>query len=180
MRQAGALCLATFLSILIAGCGAKEQLKSASEPTPKETNAMTNALEARNEVLSLSQAMQGLLGGDWDDDTHTWAWCRTSDGTEGVAYKLFSLRADQPLPADPKSVAEQAQAIWARFGHPVEIEYDNAQTRPRHILSDPPWLAGSKPNGQLVQFTVGENYADFSATSRCVLGDEEQLNLLEE
>jgi hypothetical protein len=141
---------------------------------------MTNALEAKREVLSLYQATQDLLGGDWNDDTHNWGPCGTSEGKEGVSYMLFSQRIYQALPADPSKVAAQAQSIWARFGHSVEIEQNDVMTPPRHILSDPPWLAGSEPSGLLVQFTVGEDYADFYATSRCVLGDQEQLNLLEE
>jgi hypothetical protein len=155
------------------------QPKSVFEPSPKETTVMTNAFDAKTEALSLYHAMQDLLGGEWNDDTHDWGPCDMSDGKEGVSYALFSQRTYQPLPADPREIAEQAQAIWARFGHPVEIEHNKEMTPPRQILSDPQWLAGSKPNGLLFQFTVGENYADFTARSRCVLGDQEQLNLLE-
>jgi hypothetical protein len=179
MRNAGVVCLATVLSILITGCGNAGQLESV-EPIPKETTVMTNALEAKSEVLSLYQAMKNLLGGDWKDNTRDWGPCDMSDGKEGVSYALTSKRADQPLPSDPRGVAEQAQVIWAHFGHSVQIERDDVMTSPRYILSDPPWLAGSKPNGLLVQFSVAEDFAGFTATSRCVLGDQEQLNLLEE
>jgi hypothetical protein len=165
---------------LIAGCGAKQQLNWAFEPPPKKAEVMRNALVAKTEVVSLSQAMQDLLGGEWSVDTDTWSWCETSEGREGVSYMLFSQRIYQPLPADTKKVAERAKAIWARFGHPTEIVHDDVMTPPRHILSDPPWLAGTKPNGQLFQFTVGDNYADFLGHSQCVLGGEEYLDLIEE
>jgi hypothetical protein len=165
---------------LLTGCGYTGQLKPVFEPIPKETTVITNAFEAKTEALSLYHAMQDLLGGEWNDDTHDWGPCDMSDGKEGVSYALFSQRINQALPADPRKVAEQAQAIWARLGHQVEIEHNDVMTPPRQILSDPPWLAGSKPNGLLFQLTVGENYADFTARSRCVLGDQEQLNLLEE
>jgi hypothetical protein len=140
---------------------------------------MKSALKAKSEVLSLYQAMKGLIAGEWNVNTRDWGPCDTADGKAGVSYAFVSKRAEQPLPADPRKVAEQAQAIWARFGHSTEIKYD-AEMTPLYILSDPPWLAGSKPNGWLVQFTVAENFAGFSATSRCVLGDQEQLNLVEE
>ncbi|MFF1878600.1 hypothetical protein [Leifsonia sp. NPDC058230] len=149
------------------------------KPRPKETTMMTNALEAKAEVASLYRGMQELLGGDWIDDTHNWGPCYMLDGSEGVSYSMFSIRRSQPLPAPPKRIAEQAQAIWARFGHRVEIEYNDVMRPPRHVLSEPRLLAGSKPDGLLIQFTVGEDYADFTANSRCVLGDQEKLNLLE-
>jgi hypothetical protein len=180
MRNAGVVCQAALLSILLAGCGTKGQPKSAFEPIPKETTVMTNAIGAKSEVVSLYQAMQELLGGDWNDNTRDWGPCDMPDGKEGVSYALVSKRAEQPLPAAPRKVAEQAQAIWAHFGHPIEIEYDDVMTPPLYILSDPSWLSGTKPNGLLVQFTVAENFAGFTATSRCVLGDEEELNLPEE
>jgi hypothetical protein len=180
MRSAGAVCLAALLSTLLAGCGGVGRLESTLEPTPNGSTALKAALEAKREVLSLYHAMQYLLGGEWNDDTHGWGPCDMSDGKEGVSYALFSQRIYQPLPAEPRNIAEQAQAVWARFGHSVEIEHNDVMTPPRHILSDPPWLAGSKPDGLLFQFTVGEDYADFTADGRCVLGDQEQLNLLEE
>jgi hypothetical protein len=68
-------------------------------------------------------------------------------------------------------VAKVVEAIWADHGHPVKAEYTTAFVQPRYMLSDPAWLAGSGPEGLLVQFTVGDNYADFSATSRCAAGD---------
>jgi hypothetical protein len=141
---------------------------------------LKGTLEAKSGVLLLYHAMQDLLGGEWNDDTHDWGPCDMPDGKEGVSYALFSQRAYQPLPTGSRKLAEQAQEIWARLGHPVEMQHDDVMMPLRHILSDPRWLAGSKPDGSLFQFTIGEDYADFTARSRCVLGDQEQLNLLEE
>ncbi|MFF1878599.1 hypothetical protein [Leifsonia sp. NPDC058230] len=180
MKYAWALGAAAALSTLLAACGTSDISRSVFEPTAEDTTVVTNALEAKNEVLSLYRAMQELLGGDWIDRMRDWGPCSLSDGREGVSYAFYSRRIGQSLPADPGTVAEEAQAIWARFGYSVEIEHDDVVAPPRLILSDPPLLAGTKRNGLLVQFSVGQNYADFSARSRCVLGDAEKLNRLEE
>jgi hypothetical protein len=65
--------------------------------------------------------------------------------------------------------------MWAEHGHDVKIVFGDKMSRERFILSDPPWLTGSSPDLPLVQFSVGVDYADFSATSRCVIGDEAEL-----
>jgi hypothetical protein len=76
-------------------------------------------------------------------------------------------------------IAEQVQALWAEQGHDVTIVFDDKMTPARFILSDPPWLTGSSPDLPLVQFSVGKDYADFSATTRCVIGNEDELGARE-
>jgi hypothetical protein len=65
------------------------------------------------------------------------------------------------------------------MGHSVEIVYNDVMEPPRFVLSDPAWLTGSAPNGSLYRFTVGMDYASFTATSQCVLGDQSELSKLE-
>jgi hypothetical protein len=126
--------------------------------------------EAMQEVRAVYEATRGSIAGDWNEAARTWEYCELPDGRDGNHYRLFSQHREQPL-GDPESVARSVQSVWSDHGHSVKIEQDATLKPPRYILSDPAWLSGSGPEGLLIQFTVGENYADFSATSRCVAGD---------
>ena len=140
---------------------------------------MATPEQAKQEVRGLYEATRDLVPGDWFEDTHGWMQCFSAGGEEGAYYDFFSQRREQPLPVDPKTIVEQAQTVWGRLDHPVPIDRDETLTPPRYILSEPAWMAGSGPDGLLLQFTVGDNYADFIATSRCVIGDSVELDLNE-
>ena len=135
--------------------------------------------QAKQEVRTLYEATRDLMPGNWFEDTRTWGTCTTANGESGAYYDFLAQRRDQPLPSDPESMAEQAQSVWADHGYPVKIQRDETLVPPRWILSDPGWLAGTGPDGLLLQFTVGNDYADFIATSRCVAGDTLELRLSE-
>ncbi|MFF1877225.1 hypothetical protein [Leifsonia sp. NPDC058230] len=135
--------------------------------------------EVKQEVEELYEATRDAVLGDWDIGGWTWTGCATSAGSEGGAFNIFSQRREQLLPSDPESVAKAVRAILADQGHSVTVEYIADLPKPRWVLSDPPWLAGSGPEGLLVQFTVADGYADFSATSRCVAGDLGKLSGIE-
>src|SRR4051812_29136771 len=134
---------------------------------------LMDPIEARNEVRSLYALTKTLVGAGWTEDTRMWGQCTTANGASGVNYNLFAYRLGASQ-GEPAGVAEQARERWADNGHRVEIVVDDRKSSERYILSDPPWLTGSSPAIPLVQFSVGEKYADFSATSRCVIGDLEE------
>ncbi|WP_431279518.1 hypothetical protein [Leifsonia poae] len=126
--------------------------------------------EAKQEVDALYGATRDSVGGEWNEAGRSWEFCPLPDGSDGNAYRFFAQRREQPL-TDPESVAEAVRLVWAQHGHDVKVEFDGTLTPKRYILSDPAWLAGTGKDGLLFQFTVGENYADFSGDSRCVQGD---------
>ena len=137
---------------------------------------MISPVKAKQEIRILYEATRDLIPGGWSEGTGEWGPCGTETGQDGVEYTVFSQRHNQPLPSEAKSIAEEAQALWSRHGYSVEIENDQTLAPPRYILSFPPYLTGSAPSGLWFRFTVGKNYADFTATSRCVQGDQETLN----
>jgi hypothetical protein len=152
------------------GTAHRSEMNTGEQMTPEQ---------AKQEVRTLYEATRDLMPGDWFEDTRTWGTCTTASGEPGAYYDFLSQRRDQPLPLDPKSMAERVQNVWADHGHPVDIQRDKTLKPPRWILSDPGWLAGTGPDGLLLQFTVGTDYADFIATSRCVAGDSLELSLSE-
>jgi hypothetical protein len=124
--------------------------------------------EAEREVMDLYDATATLVPGGWIDGTRTWTSCRTASGATGGHFRLFAQRREQALPTTPQNLMQKAQSAWADLGYRVDIENDDSLRPPRLILSNPPWLTGSGPDGLLLQFTVGRDYADFSGLSRCV------------
>lgn len=46
---------------------------------------------------------------------------------------------------------------------------------PRLILSDPPYLTGTRPDGSYYSLMVGDGLAYFTGTSPCVPGDIDEL-----
>jgi hypothetical protein len=164
------------LSALLSSCGLSIEGQTNSTREARKSGAIEpmDPVEARNEVRSLYTLTKSLVGTGWTEDSRSWWPCTTSGGEDGVDYSLFASRS-APLAYEPERVAEQVRAMWAEHGHEVEIVFDEKMASDRFILSDPPWLTGSSPDLPLVQFTVGTDYADFSATTRCVIGDAAEL-----
>jgi hypothetical protein len=179
MRRGVALGVVLGIVVSLVGCGAMGTPKRTDTPRAEETSPVMTPEEAKQEIEELYELTRDAVSGDWDYSMHTWTSCETSEGRDGGEFNIFSKRRGQPLRSDPESVAKMVEAIWADHGHPVKAEYSTDFTEPRFILSDPAWLAGSGPEGLLVQFTVGDDYADFGATSRCVAGDVGEMSFIE-
>jgi hypothetical protein len=175
LRQIGFGIITLSCVLTLVGCDTSVQRKFGDQGA-RETSAVTSPERAKLEIRTLYEATRDLIPGDWSEGTGSWGPCRTESVQDGVEYNIFSQRRNRPLPSEAKSIAEEAQDLWARHGHSVEIEHDQTLTPPRYILSDPPYLTGSSPSGLWFRFTVGEDYADFTATSRCVSGDQDALN----
>ncbi|MFF1574748.1 hypothetical protein ACFVWR_18565 [Leifsonia sp. NPDC058292] len=135
--------------------------------------------EAKAEIREMYELTKNSVGGTWTTYSRNWWTCSSSEAEPRAAYSMMYRRAGQPLPSDPADVAEQLREIWSAHGHRVEVVFDKSTRRDHYILSDPPWLSGSSPDLPLIQFTVGEDYASFKATSRCVPGDYGELGTQE-
>jgi hypothetical protein len=170
---------ATLTMAALASCAPALRPTESHQSDASATNAAMTPKQAKQELRALYEATRDLMPGEWFEDTHGWVQCFTAGGDEGAYYDFFSQRHAQPLPADPQTIVERAQAVWVRLGHPVPVDHDETLTPPRYILSEPARMAGSGPDGLLLQFTVGDDYADFIGTSRCVAGDSLELSLAE-
>ncbi|MFF1574747.1 hypothetical protein ACFVWR_18560 [Leifsonia sp. NPDC058292] len=170
--------------LVFAGLGAMCALLAGCTASPKDTSKkegeMLSSAEAKGEVRELYEATKLLVGGDWIEDTRSWERCTTEVGDVGVRYHFYTVRASQPLQDRPENVAEQVRSVWREHGHAIdEITHNTDMKPPRSIVSDPPWLGGSAPNGSLFQVMVGTDFANYLATSRCVLGDLDALRATE-
>ena len=150
---------------MLGGCSA------APATTAAKGVEMIGWEQAEAEVRTIFEATKELMGGTWEEDTRSWGACDTRDIAGGVAHSFLAIRSPEPLPGDPEIIAEKLREIWHAHGRTVEkITYDESMDPPRHIVSDPPWLAGRSPDGSLYQSTIGTDYASFQAKSRCANG----------
>ena len=57
--------------------------------------------------------------------------------------------------------------MWTEQGYPAKVVEDNHIYPPRKVVSYPPYLTGVRRDGFGIEFTIGENYADFVGNSQC-------------
>lgn len=130
--------------------------------------------EAKAQVMGLYRASAAVVGTDgWQSDGE-WTDCTGHGKAPRASWDLFSQRRSA-LAQSPKAVITQVRRVWSDKGHRVKVVSDDNIHPARLVLSDPPYLSGSSPDGSLYQFTVGEDYSDFRATSACVPGDSYKL-----
>ncbi|MFF1573610.1 hypothetical protein ACFVWR_12730 [Leifsonia sp. NPDC058292] len=135
--------------------------------------------EAKAEIQDIFESTRELLGGSWTTYSRNWLECSDPEAEPMAQYSMMYRRVEQPSPGDPADVAEQLRKLWKAHGHDVEVLFDSAVAPSRYILSDPPWMSGSSRDLPLIQFTISDNFATFSGTSRCVPGDEGELGMWE-
>ena len=173
MRQALSVTVIA-AALFLAGCTTVVPQHHSSATSKATVHEMTPA-ESKAEVMDLYDATTKLVGGNWSLEGD-WSDCTPEGGKAHAYFDLGAQRRAQPLQAEPDVVVKQVQELWASKGHRVKVVSEPTLTPPRLILSDPAWLSGSYPDGRLFQFSVGKDYADFSATGRCVPGDSYYLN----
>ncbi|GAA4679190.1 hypothetical protein [Frondihabitans cladoniiphilus] len=131
--------------------------------------------EARLSISDLYRATRDAIGGTWEVGTRTWVSCRASSGKEGASFHLGAQRSAADLPDDPSVIAQRVRTLWSSTGIPAEIYFD--ESIPQYRLSYPRQGAGPGPDGYILRLAVGEKFADFSGSSRCVPGDSYELDL---
>lgn len=162
MAMAGAGLILTFA---LAACSPVDEPKG-TEMTPEEVRA---------QIIDLYEASASAIAADgWKTDG---SWLDCSRGTSNYKVRWsFAASRTAPLPAAPADLIVQAQKAWQERGHDVTVEQDTRLTPHRYILSDPPYLTGTHPDGSYYTLDIGDGVAYFRATSACVPGNIGQLN----
>lgn len=167
--------------ILAAGAMIFASAGCVSPPSPPvKAKPMVTPAAARAEITDLFQITQEAIGGHWAEDTSTWQECATASGRTGASYHLLAQRLDQRLPGSDAATIAQITTLWSEHGVDASVWVDRSLTPPHHFLSWPAFGSGTGPDGYLVRFSVaGDDYASFSASSRCADGDAHELDLAE-
>lgn len=149
-----------------------------SPPSPPvKAKPMVTPAAARAEIIDLFQITQEAIGGHWTEDTSTWQECATASGRIGASYHLLAQRLDQRLPGTDAATVAQIKTLWSEHGVDASVWVDRSLAPPHHFLSWPSFGSGTGPDGYLVRFSVaGDDYASFSASSRCAEGDADELD----
>ncbi|MEX8059910.1 hypothetical protein [Microbacterium sp. 16-032] len=130
---------------------------------------------ARSQIEDLYEASAAAIAPNGWEIVGSWLDCSPSSSDLRVRWTLSTSRVS-PLPGAPADLIARAQRAWQERGHRVTVERDTNLTPPRWILSDPPYLTGTHPDGSFFTLNIGEGLAYFDATSACVPGDILQLN----
>ncbi len=166
MKRILALLLAVFLTVTLPACSSRDKpTPKASEMTPEEIRA---------QIEDLYQASVAATAADGWEVSDSWTDC--SDGPSRPRVNLlFAASRTAPLPGAPADLITHARTAWKERGHDVTVERDTNLTPPRWILSDPPYLTGSYPDGSYYTLDISESAIYFRAYSACVPGDIFQL-----
>lgn len=153
---------ALFVVLLTACSPGGDQNSKGAEMTPEDVKA---------QILDLYEASAAAVAADgWKVDDSSWLAC-PDDSAEPRVKLSFSASRAEPLPGTAADLIASAQKVWQERGHDVTIERDMNLTPPRWILSDPPYLTGTEPDGSYYLLDVNDRAVYFQATSACVPGD---------
>jgi hypothetical protein len=157
---------------LVAGvaAGGLALLTACSQPERGTGDYLVTHAKAKAEVENLYELTTAIVGGGWDESDREWRECGRQALTGTDSWARFNQRFG-PLAQSPSAIADQVATLWNRLGYPVTVVADDTITPPRMVVSYPPYLTGPTTDGFSAVFTVGEEYADFDASSRCVASD---------
>ncbi|WP_353664397.1 hypothetical protein [Microbacterium sp. che218] len=144
-------------------------LTACSSAADNEGTGMTPAeiLTRAKEVFA--DARVGVGEDGWTED-QKWLSCGLINEIPHVQLTFTSERRI-PLSLEPAEVASRVSDRWAQIGVDAQLSIDEQLNPVRYILSDPPYLSGVNPDGSLTQLWLGADFANFSYTSPCVVGD---------
>jgi len=151
------------LVVLLTACSpGGDQNSKGPDVTPEDVKA---------QILDLYEASAAAVAAEgWKVDDASWLVC--ADDSAGPRVKLsFAASRSEPLPSAAADLIANAQKVWRERGHDVTVERDTNLTPPRWILSDPPYLTGTEPDGSYYLLDVSDRAVYFQATSACVPGD---------
>ncbi|MDQ1178126.1 hypothetical protein QE416_002862 [Microbacterium sp. SORGH_AS 421] len=158
----------TYIAVSVLLVGLLTACSPGGEQNSKGPEMTPEAVEAQ--ITDLYEASAAAIAPDgWKVDA-SWLSCSDNSTGDGVNL-LFAASRSAPLPGDPAELISQAQIVWQKHGHDVTIERDTNLTPPRWILSDPPYLTGTHPDGSYYLLDVSESAVYFRAYSACVPGD---------
>lgn len=126
-------------------------------------------IASRAELVEVADVVKTTVGDEGWYEEGRWTWCSFANNSDNASYSLLLQRRARPLPADPEEVASDVLEGLKKLGYEVRIQHNSALTPPRVVIGYPRgYLQGSEPDGFGFEFTVGENYASFLGSSRCV------------
>lgn len=149
--------------------GALLALTACSSVADNEgTDMKTAEILARAKAI-FADARVGVGEDGWNEE-QKWLSCGLINEIPHVQLTFTSERRIA-LSLEPAEVASRVSDRWEQIGVDAQLSIDEQLNPVRYILSDPPYLSGVNPDGSLTQLWLGAEFANFSYTSPCVVGD---------
>ncbi|MEV8214515.1 hypothetical protein [Leifsonia sp. NPDC077715] len=159
--------LALLSTGVLTGCA--PQPKTAKEIQHVKDQDKADRAAVQQEIQHLYDEATALVADTWPKpDTMTWQpGCGNyADGTESESWNLFN-QYKGPTKSSPEATAQRVADLWTEHGFPTTVVQDDNIYPARKVVSYPPYLTGVREDGFGIQFSIGENYADFDGSSRC-------------
>ncbi|SEA47311.1 hypothetical protein [Leifsonia sp. 21MFCrub1.1] len=160
--------LAALLAVgVLVGCA--PQPKTVKEIQQVEDSDRADRAAVEHEIQRLYDEATALVADTWPNAPEMeWGYgCGDyADGTESESWNIFN-QYKGPTKSSPEETAERVAKMWTDYGFPTKVVEDNRIYPPRKVVSYPPYLTGVREDGFGIEFTIGENYADFVGNSRC-------------
>jgi hypothetical protein len=151
----------------LTGCAA--QPKTAKEIQQVEDQDRADRAAVEQEIQRLYDEATALVADTWPtrpDKTWQTGCGDYADGTPSETWSIFNQYFG-PTKSSPEETAERVAQLWTEHGYPTKVVEDNNIYPPRKVVSYPPYLTGVRKDGFGIEFTIGENYADFVGNSQC-------------
>lgn len=168
---------AALITGTLTGCA--PQPKTAKEIQQMEDRDRADRAAVQQEIQDLYDEATALVADNWPTvpDKSWGTGCGNyADGTESESWNIFNQYFG-PTKRSPEETAERIAALWTEHGFPTKVIEDNNIYPPRKVVSYPPYLTGVREDGLGIVFTIGENYSDFRAYSRCAPIDPDDPTL---
>ncbi|WP_233265502.1 hypothetical protein [Leifsonia sp. AG29] len=168
---------ALLTTVALTGCA--HQPKTAKEIQQVEDQDRADRAAVRQEIQRLYDEATALVADTWPNRAEAeWGFgCGDyADGTPSESWNIFNVYYG-PTKFSPKETAERVAQLWTERGYPTKVVEDNHIFPPRKVVSYPPYLTGLRADGFGIQFTIGENLADFVGDSQCAPIDPDDPRL---
>ena len=170
-RAGTVLRIIALAAVLAAGTltGCAPQPKTAKEIKQVEEQDKADRAAVQQEVQRLYDEATALVADNWPTvpDKSWQTGCGSyADGTESETWNIDNQYFG-PTKFSPAETAERVAALWTEHGFPTKVVEDNRINPPRKVVAYPPYLTGLREDGFGIEFSIGENYADFLGNSRC-------------
>ncbi|WP_431245756.1 hypothetical protein [Leifsonia xyli] len=171
LRCRALLRIVAMIAMLTTGAmtGCAPQPKTAKETQQVQNQDNADRAAVQHEIQRLYDEATALVADAWPKpDTMAWGnGCGNyADGTESESWNIFN-QYKGPTKSSPEETAERVAKMWTDYGFPTKVVEDNHINPPRKVVSYPPYLTGVRNDGFAIEFTIGDNYADFQGYSRC-------------
>jgi hypothetical protein len=157
------------LALTVSACSSlSPHTPTEAERTSMEMKHYEDHVQAKGEIETLYQETIALVGEDWwGNSEYEWRGCGRSGLRDTDSWARVN-RWHGPIERTPQQIANDVAALWRSLGYPVTVQSDDTLEPPRKIVSYPPYLTGTTPEGFGAVFSIGDDYAGFRGYSRCV------------